>query len=35
LFFAGEALDEEEPSSVGGALNTGQRAAKELLKSGS
>lgn len=32
LFFAGEALDEEESSSVGGALNTGQRAAKELLR---
>lgn len=32
LFFAGEALDEEESSSVGGALHTGQRAAKELLK---
>lgn len=32
LFFAGEAVDEEESSSVGGALNTGQRAAKELLR---
>jgi monoamine oxidase len=32
LFFAGEAFDEEESSSVGGALNTGQRAAKELLQ---
>lgn len=32
LFFAGEALDEEESSSVGGALNTGQRAARELLR---
>ena len=31
LFFAGEALDVEESSSVGGALSTGQRAAKELL----
>lgn len=31
LFFAGEALDVEESSSVGGALGTGQRAAKELL----
>lgn len=34
LFFAGEALDEEESSSVGGALNTGQRAAKEALQAG-
>jgi monoamine oxidase len=33
LFFAGEALDVEESSSVGGALSTGQRAAKELLNS--
>lgn len=32
LFFAGEALDMEESSSVGGALSTGQRAAKELLQ---
>lgn len=32
LYFAGEALDEEESSSVGGALNTGQRAARELLQ---
>lgn len=32
LFFAGEALDVEEWSSVGGALTTGQRAAKELLQ---
>ena len=31
LFFAGETLDVEESSSVGGALSTGQRAAKELL----
>lgn len=31
LFFAGEALDVAESSSVGGALGTGQRAAKELL----
>lgn len=31
LFFAGEALDVEESSSVGGALSTGQRAARELL----
>jgi monoamine oxidase len=31
LFFAGEALDVEESSSVGGALSTGLRAAKELL----
>lgn len=31
LFFAGEALDVEESSSVGGALSTGQRAGKELL----
>ncbi|MDY6946192.1 MAG: NAD(P)/FAD-dependent oxidoreductase [Pseudomonadota bacterium] len=33
LFFAGEALDEQEPSSVGGALQTGQRAAREVLQS--
>jgi len=32
LFFAGEALDVEESSSVGGALSTGQRAARELLE---
>lgn len=32
LFFAGEAMDEEESSSVGGALSTGRRAAEELLK---
>lgn len=32
LFFAGEALDQDESSSVGGALNTGQQAAKELLE---
>jgi monoamine oxidase len=32
LFFAGEALDLEESSSVGGALSTGQRAAQELLR---
>lgn len=31
LFFAGEALDVEESSSVGGALSTGKRAAQELL----
>lgn len=35
LFFAGEALDEEESSSVGGALNTGQRAARAILRAGS
>jgi len=34
LFFAGEALDEEESSSVGGALNTGKRAAEEALRAG-
>jgi monoamine oxidase len=33
LFFAGEALDEEESSSVGGALNTGRKAAEQLLAS--
>jgi monoamine oxidase len=33
LFFAGEALDEAESSSVGGALATGQRAAAQLLRS--
>lgn len=32
LFFAGEALDEEESSSVGGALHTGQRAARQILQ---
>jgi monoamine oxidase len=31
LFFAGEALDEEEPSAVGGALNTGRKAAEQIL----
>jgi monoamine oxidase len=31
LFFAGEALDREESSSVGGALSTGQKVAKEIL----
>ena len=31
LFFAGEALDEEESSSVGGALNTGKKAAELVL----
>lgn len=34
LFFAGEALDPEESSSVGGALHTGQRAAQQVLDSG-
>jgi monoamine oxidase len=34
LFFAGEAMDEEESSSVGGALNTGRQAAEQLLASG-
>jgi monoamine oxidase len=33
LFFAGEAMDEEESSSVGGALNTGRKAAEQLLAS--
>jgi len=33
LFFAGEALDEEEPSAVGGAINTGRKAAEQLLAS--
>lgn len=33
LFFAGEALDEEESSSVGGALNSGRAAAERLLAS--
>nr|WP_298727715.1 NAD(P)/FAD-dependent oxidoreductase [uncultured Steroidobacter sp.] len=33
LFFAGEALDMEESSSVGGALSSGQRAAKAVLQS--
>jgi monoamine oxidase len=31
LFFAGEAMDEEESSSVGGALNTGRKAAEQVL----
>jgi monoamine oxidase len=31
LFFAGEALDAEESAGVGGALNTGEQAAKQLL----
>lgn len=31
VFFAGEALDEEESSGVGGALNTGRRAAEQIL----
>ena len=30
-FFAGEALDQEESSSVGGALNTGKKAAELVL----
>lgn len=34
LFFAGEALDEEESAGVGGALNTGRRAAEQLLAAG-
>jgi monoamine oxidase len=33
LFFAGEALDAEESSAVGGALNTGRNAAEQLLAS--
>ncbi|MET0535539.1 MAG: NAD(P)/FAD-dependent oxidoreductase [Steroidobacter sp.] len=33
LFFAGEAMDEEESSSVGGALNTGCQAAEQVLAS--
>jgi monoamine oxidase len=31
VFFAGEAMDEEESSSVGGALNTGRQAAERVL----
>ena len=31
LFFAGEATDQEEAAGVGGALNSGRRAAEELL----
>ena len=34
LFFAGEALDEQEASSVGGALNTGRTAAEQSLAQG-
>jgi len=33
LFFAGEATDEEEAASVGGALNSGTQAARKLLES--
>ena len=33
LFFAGEAVDEEESAGVGGALNTGRRAAEASLAS--
>jgi monoamine oxidase len=32
LYFAGEALDDEESAGVGGALNTGEQAAKQLLR---
>ena len=32
LFFAGEATDEEESAGVGGALESGRRAARELLQ---
>src|SRR6185295_10029272 len=31
LFFAGEATDEEEPATVTGALQSGERAAREIL----
>jgi monoamine oxidase len=31
LFFAGEALDQEESAGVGGALNTGRQAAEQLV----
>jgi monoamine oxidase len=34
LFFAGEATEAEEPGTVAGALLSGQRAAREILKSG-
>lgn len=32
LFFAGEATEPEESASVGGAINSGRRAARELLR---
>jgi monoamine oxidase len=34
LFFAGEATDVEEAGTVAGALRSGQRAAREVLKKG-
>jgi len=33
LYFAGEATDVEQSGTVGGALASGQRAARELLTS--
>lgn len=33
LFFAGEATDEEDAGTVAGALNSGKRAAREVLSS--
>lgn len=35
LFFAGEAVDKQESAGVGGALNSGEQAARQLLASGS
>lgn len=35
LFFAGEATEAEEPGTVAGALKSGERAAREILNSGS
>ncbi|HEY6052056.1 MAG TPA: FAD-dependent oxidoreductase, partial [Thermoanaerobaculia bacterium] len=32
LFFAGEATDAEEPGTVAGAIASGRRAARELLR---
>ena len=34
LFFAGEATDADEAGTVAGALRSGQRAAREVLKKG-
>jgi monoamine oxidase len=35
LFFAGEATEPQEPGTVAGALKSGERAAREILNSGS
>jgi monoamine oxidase len=34
MFFAGEATDTDEAGTVAGALRSGQRAAREVLKKG-